>query len=316
MIMIYQRFEYHWMFKQELYKIIELKVLSIYAEYTCPVSWKLCAFIEGDLNVDSQKSNKNYRPRICNGRCGCTGSENPQDYLQGFPMHPHRGIETVTYILDGHVDHKDSMGNSGTIGKGDIQWMTSGSGILHEEMPKEPKEGIMEGFQLWVNLPAKLKMTTPRYRGVKSSEIPKVKLDSGGVVKIISGQFEGVNGAVTDIYADPDYLDVSLPKGASFELPIKRSYTAFAYIFEGEGIFGNFELETLEKGTNAQATQLLIFDDGDLVRVSAKQNPVRFLLVSGKPLNEPIARYGPFVMNTNEEIKQALEDLQNNTFVK
>jgi quercetin 2,3-dioxygenase len=244
------------------------------------------------------------------------GSENPQDYLQGFPMHPHRGIETVTYILDGHVDHKDSMGNSGTIGKGDIQWMTSGSGILHEEMPKEPKEGIMEGFQLWVNLPAKLKMTTPRYRGVKSSEIPKVKLDSGAVVKIISGQFEGVNGAVTDIYADPDYLDVSIPKGASFELPIKRGHTAFAYIFEGEGIFGNFELETLEKGTNAQATQLLIFDDGDLVRVCAKQNPVRFLLVSGKPLNEPIARYGPFVMNTNEEIEKALEDLQNNTFVK
>jgi redox-sensitive bicupin YhaK (pirin superfamily) len=244
------------------------------------------------------------------------GSENPQDYLQGFPMHPHRGIETVTYILDGHVDHKDSMGNSGTIGKGDIQWMTSGSGILHEEMPKEPKEGIMEGFQLWVNLPAKLKMTTPRYRGVKSSEIPKVKLDSGAVVKIISGQFDGVNGALTDIYADPDYLDVSIPKGASFELPIKSGHTAFAYIFEGEGIFGNFELETWEKGTNAQATQLLIFDDGDLVRVCAKQNPVRFLLVSGKPLNEPIARYGPFVMNTNEEIEQALEDLQNNTFVK
>jgi quercetin 2,3-dioxygenase len=244
------------------------------------------------------------------------GSENPQDYLAGFPMHPHRGIETVTYMLDGQVDHKDSMGNSGTIGKGDIQWMTSGSGILHEEMPKEPKEGMMEGFQLWVNLPAKLKMTSPRYRGVRSSEIPEVQRDDGVVVRIVAGEFEGVKGAVTEIYADPEYLDVFIPAGSSFEQPVKRGHTAFAYLFEGEGIFGDFELESWEKGTNTQATRLLIFGHGDFVRVYANQNPVRFLLVSGKPLNEPIARYGPFVMNTTEEIEQALEDLQNGTFVK
>ena len=244
------------------------------------------------------------------------GSENPQDYLAGFPMHPHRGIETVTYMLDGQVDHTDSMGNSGTIGKGDIQWMTSGSGILHEEMPKEPKEGMMEGFQLWVNLPAKLKMTSPRYRGVRSSQIPEVQRDDGVVVRIVAGEFEGVKGAVTEIYADPEYLDVFIPAGSSFEQPVKRGHTAFAYLFEGEGIFGDFELESWEKGTNTQATRLLIFGDGDFVKVYANQNPVRFLLVSGKPLNEPIERYGPFVMNTTEEIEQALEDLQNGTFVK
>jgi quercetin 2,3-dioxygenase len=244
------------------------------------------------------------------------GSENPRDYLAGFPMHPHRGIETVTYMLNGQVDHKDSIGNSGTIGKGDIQWMTSGSGILHEEMPKEPKEGIMEGIQLWVNLPAKLKMTSPRYRGVKSSEIPEARHDNGTIVRIIAGEFEGVRGAVTEIYVDPEYLDVSIPAGCSFEQPVKRGHTSFAYVFEGEGIFGDFELESWEKGTNAQATRLLIFGDGDLVRVHANKNPVRFLLVSGKPLNEPIARYGPFVMNTTEEIEEALEDLNNGTFVK
>lgn len=247
------------------------------------------------------------------------GSENPRDYLAGFPMHPHRGIETVTYMLDGQVDHKDSMGNSGTIRKGDIQWMTSGSGILHEEMPKEPKEpeeGMMEGFQLWVNLPAKLKMTLPRYQGIISSEIPEVKSDDGIVVRIIAGEFEGVKGAIKEIYADPEYLDVHMPAGSSFEQPVKRGHSAFAYVFGGEGVFGDFELESWEKGTKVQATRTIIFGDGDLVRVHTNNNPVRFLLVSGQPLNEPIARYGPFVMNTNEEIDEALEDLQNGTFVK
>jgi quercetin 2,3-dioxygenase len=244
------------------------------------------------------------------------GSENPQDYLAGFPMHPHRGIETVTYMLDGHVDHKDSMGNSGTIGKGDVQWMTSGSGILHEEMPKEPKEGVLEGFQLWVNLPSKLKMTSPRYRGLKSIDIPEVQHEDGVVVRIIAGEFEGVKGAVTEIYVDPEYLDVFIPAGSSFEIPVKRGHTTFAYIFEGEGIFGDFEFESWVKRTNVQAIRLLIFGEGDLIRVYANKSSVRFLLVSGKPLNEPIARYGPFVMNTSEEIEQALEDLQNDTFVK
>ena len=244
------------------------------------------------------------------------GSDNPNDYLPGFPMHPHRGIETVTYMLDGQVDHKDSMGNSGTIGKGDIQWMTSGSGILHEEMPKEPEEGIMEGFQLWVNLPAKLKMTIPRYRGILSSQIPEVEDDNGVTVRIVAGDYNGVKGAISEIYADPEYLDVNMPAGSSFVQHIKRGHTAFAYIFEGEGIFGDLELESFKKGTNIKATRMAIFGDGDLLKVYTDQNPVRFLLISGKPLNEPIARYGPFVMNTNDEIEQALRDLQNDTFVK
>lgn len=244
------------------------------------------------------------------------GSDNPQDYLLGFPMHPHRGIETVTYMLDGHVDHKDSMGNSGTIGKGDVQWMTSGSGILHEEMPKEPEEGRLEGFQLWVNLPARLKMTQPRYQGIVSSKIPEVKHDNGMVIKIVAGQFEGVKGAINEIYADPEYLDVFIPAGSTFQHPVKRGHTVFAYLFDGEGIFGDFDLKSLEKETNIQATRMLIFGDGDIIKAYANRNSVRFLLISGKPLNEPIARYGPFVMNTSKEIEEALEDLQNDAFVK
>ena len=244
------------------------------------------------------------------------GSENPRDYILGFPMHPHRGIETVTYILNGHVDHKDSMGNAGTIGRGDIQWMTSGSGILHEEMPKEPVEGILEGFQLWVNLPKRLKMTEPRYRGVESSQIPKIEHDDGNVIKVIAGEFEGVKGAVTDIYADPTYLDVYIPENSALEIPVKKGHAVLAYVFEGEGVFGNFELDSQEKGTAIEATKMVIFDDGDIMRVYADDKPVRFLLISGKPLNEPVARYGPFVMNTKKEIEEAIHDLQNHTFVK
>ena len=210
------------------------------------------------------------------------GSENPQDYLAGFPMHPHRGIETVTYMLDGMVDHKDSMGNSGRIEKGDIQWMTAGSGILHEEMPKEPDDGMMEGFQLWVNLPANLKMIKPRYRGIRSSEIPEVQLDNGISVKIIAGEFRGAKGAVKEIFADPEYLDISMPEGSFFEQPVQNGYTVFAYIFEGEGIFGDFELDSLDNGTSVSATKLLIFDDGDVIRAYARDH-VRFLLVSGRP---------------------------------
>jgi quercetin 2,3-dioxygenase len=239
------------------------------------------------------------------------GSDNPEDYLPGFPMHPHRGIETVTYMLNGQVVHKDSLGNSGTIEGGDVQWMTAGSGIIHEEMPKPPENGRMEGFQLWVNLPAKLKMTTPRYREIKSSQVPEIQREDGVVVRVIAGEVNGVKGAVTEIYADPEYLDVSIPAGCSFEQPVSEGYSAFAYVFSGEGIFGD-----LESGTAVPSTQLLVFGDGDLVKVYADQVPVRFLLISGKPLNEPIARYGPFVMNTNDEIEQALEDLNNGTFVK
>jgi len=182
-------------------------------------------------------------------------------------------------------------------------------------MPKEPKKGIMEGFQLWVNLPASLKMTEPRYRGLTSSQIPEVKRDDGITVKVIAGEFEGVKGAVKEIFADPEYLDVTIPAGGFFEQPVKQGHTVFAYVFEGEGIFGDFELDSVDSGKSVSATKLLIFDDGDLVRAYARDH-VRFLLVSGKPLNEPIARYGPFVMNTSEEIEQALKDLRNGTFVK
>lgn len=237
------------------------------------------------------------------------GSDNPQDYLAGFPMHPHRGIETVTYMLSGEVKHKDSLGNKGTIGKCDVQWMTSGSGILHEEMPQEPDQGKLEGFQLWVNLPARLKMTTPRYREVKSAQIPEIKRDDGVIIKVIAGEVEGVKGALCEIYADPEYLHVSVPSGGFFQQPVKRGHTAFAYVFKGEGIFG-------EEEALVASTSLVILGDGDVFRVRTGANPVRFLLISGKPLNEPIARYGPFVMNTNEEIEQALEDLLEGTFVK
>ena len=243
------------------------------------------------------------------------GSDDPMDYIAGFPMHPHRGIETVTYMLDGLVNHKDSMGNSGTLGKDDVQWMTSGSGIIHEEMPK-PYNGKMEGFQLWVNLPTKLKMTTPRYQEIKSSQIPEIRLENGVLIRIIAGELNGVKGAVTEIFADPMYLDVIIPKESYFKLPIKRGHTAFAYVFEGEGIFGDFEEYSIEKGTIVAATNMVIFGDGDYIKAKSDQSPVRFLLISGKPLNEPIARYGPFVMNTQNEIEQALRDLKNDNFVK
>lgn len=237
------------------------------------------------------------------------GSDDPRDYLAGFPMHPHRGIETVTYMLSGSVNHKDSIGNSGTIGACDVQWMTSGSGILHEEMPQEPEEGKLEGFQLWVNLPAKLKMTPPRYQEVNGSQIPEVTLLDGVKVKVIAGEINGVKGPITEIFADPEYLDVSLEEGSSFEHNLPEGHTVFAYVFEGEGVFG-------EDGTLISATNLVIFGDGEIVKIHAENKPVRFLLISGNPLNEPIARYGPFVMNTPEEIEEALRDLQKGTFIK
>jgi len=237
------------------------------------------------------------------------GSEDPRDYLAGFPMHPHRGIETVTYMLSGNVNHKDSIGNSGTIGACDVQWMTSGSGILHEEMPQEPEDGKLEGFQLWVNLPAKLQMTRPRYQEVNAYQIPEITLADGVQVKVIAGEINGVEGPITEIFADPEYLDVSLQEGCSFEHNLPEGHTVFAYVFEGEGVFD-------EEGTPISATNLVIFGDGEAVKIHAEDDPVRFLLISGKPLNEPIARYGPFVMNTPEEIDEALRDLQKGTFIK
>ena len=240
------------------------------------------------------------------------GSDKPEDYIKGFPMHPHRGIETVTYMINGNVSHKDSIGNAGSIGPGDIQWMTAGGGIMHEEMP-QPSEAPMVGFQLWVNLPASLKMTTPRYQDVASDQIPRVERQDGVSIRVIAGEVDGVRGAVSEIYADPSYLDISIPAGGTFSHPVAKGHAAFAYVFEGQGHFGIGE-NTLENSVSQPG--LVIFGDGDYIQAGAVDDPVRFLLVSGKPLNEPIARYGPFVMNTQEEIQQALEDLRNGTFVR
>jgi redox-sensitive bicupin YhaK (pirin superfamily) len=236
------------------------------------------------------------------------GSDRPADYLAGFPMHPHRGIETVTYMLAGAVTHRDSLGNAGTIGTGDVQWMTAGRGIMHEEMPR-PVDGRMAGFQLWVNLPARLKMTQPRYQEILSAGIPEVRRADGTVIRVIAGAVGDVRGPVTDIFADPEYLDVALPAHASFEQPVTRGHNAFAYVFEGAGTFGD--------GTAVLGSpKMIVLGDGDIVHAQAGEGGLRFLLVSGAPLGEPIARYGPFVMNTRDEILQALEDLRNGTFVQ
>ena len=237
------------------------------------------------------------------------GSPFREDYEAGFPMHPHRGIETVTYMLKGEVAHRDSIGNEGKIGVGDVQWMTSGRGILHEEMPQVKPEGI-DGFQLWVNLPAKHKMTKPRYQEVAAKHIPIVTTNEGSQVRIVAGQVGSVSGPVTEIAAEPLYVDVTVPAGSIYEQPIPQGHNSFAYVFEGSGYFGEGN-----DAVKVDPPALAIFGDGDTVRVKADKIPVRFLLVAGKPLNEPVARYGPFVMNTKEEIEQALEDLRRGTFV-
>ena len=239
-------------------------------------------------------------------------SKNADDYKAGFPLHPHRGIETVTYVLAGEVRHKDTLGNSGSIGAGDLQWMTAGGGIMHEEMPQVRPEGIA-GFQLWVNLPAKLKMTAPRYQDVRSGKIPEIKADGGARVRVITGRVGEIAGPVAGIAADPVYLDVKVPPRSTFTQPIPKGHAAFVYVFEGKARFG------ADGGGDAglvSHTRLAVLGDGDFVKVATEGGPVRFLLVSGKPLREPIARYGPFVMNTREEIEQALRDLRQGTFVK
>lgn len=231
------------------------------------------------------------------------GSDNPDDYIAGFPMHPHRGIETVTYMLEGVVRHRDTMGHAGEIGAGDIQWMTAGGGIQHEEMP-QIRSGKLEGFQLWVNLPARQKMSKPRYQEVAAGKIPVVA-HGNAEIRVVAGRVDDVPGAVTEIAADPRYLDVILPKGELFEYPVPRGQAAFLYLFRGEASVGP---------TAASSPALLILSDGDSVAVKAGAGGARFLLVSGMPLNEPVARYGPFVMNTRREIEQALEDLRHGTF--
>ncbi|HEY7724396.1 MAG TPA: pirin family protein [Anaeromyxobacteraceae bacterium] len=239
------------------------------------------------------------------------GSENADDYLAGFPMHPHRGIETVTYMLDGSVAHRDSLGNAGVIGAGDVQWMTAGSGILHEEMPRAGPRRL-DGFQLWVNLPARLKMTKPRYQDVPAASIPEVGRTGGARVRVVAGEVDGAPGAVREIFAGPTYLDVALPAGRTFEQPVARGHTALLYVFQGKVALGG----AAPGATEVAAPRLAILGDGDVVRVHAAGAPARFLLLAAQPLGEPVARYGPFVMNTREEIAQALHELREGTFIK
>jgi redox-sensitive bicupin YhaK (pirin superfamily) len=233
--------------------------------------------------------------------------------IAGFPMHPHRGIETVTYMLEGNTRHRDSLGNSGVIGPGDVQWMTSGGGIMHEEMPKRGPSGRVDGFQLWVNLPAAEKLSPPRYRGITADEIPAIEKD-GATVRAVAGAYEGVEGAVSEISARPIYMDITLEPAAEFDLPIARGHTVIAYLFEGQGLFG---LDESGAGEPVEAVKMLVFDDGERLRIQAGPGgPARFMLMAGAPFGEPIVPYGPFVMNTEEEIRQALYDLRNGTFVK
>lgn len=232
------------------------------------------------------------------------GSERPEDYIRGFPWHPHRGIETVTYMLEGKVEHEDSIGNKGVIGSGDIQWMTAGSGILHQEMPKAQK-GMLQGMQLWVNLSSANKMTSPKYRGFVGEEIPVVKMD-GLEIKIISGIYDNKKGPVADLSVDVEYYDVSLVKGKEIAFDIKNEYTTFCYLLEGKGDF---------EGSMVEERQLILFKDATKLAVKAIEN-LRFLLVSGMPINEPIAWGGPIVMNTKEELQTAFDELDQGTFIK
>ena len=251
----------------------------------------------------------------------------PEDYLAGFPWHPHRGIETITYVLAGTVEHGDSMGNHGAIAAGDVQWMTAGSGIIHQEMPKGDRDGRMHGFQLWANLPSSLKMTAPRYQGVKAAEIPLVTDDDGTRVAVVCGRFQGTTGPVEGIAADPVYIDVSVPPGKKKTLPVETTRNALAYVFAGSGTFcnasGPLAVPTEPAGWADTAPpaavgnrSLVLFDRGDEVTVEAREEGIRFLLVSGKPLAEPVAWYGPIVMNTQEQLRQAFAELERGTFLK
>jgi redox-sensitive bicupin YhaK (pirin superfamily) len=232
----------------------------------------------------------------------------PEDYIAGFPWHPHRGMETITYVLAGTVEHGDSMGNRGAIGAGDIQWMTAGSGIIHQEMPRGDREGRMYGFQLWANLPASLKMTAPRYQGILSADIPIVRTDDGAEVRIVCGRYKNTHGPVKGVAADPSYFDVSIPAGATRKFTIASDHNAFAYVFDGKARFC--------KTADADNRCLVLFGDGDEISVLADAKGVRFLLVSGKPLHEPVAWRGPIVMNTQAEIREAFQELENGMFLK
>ena len=235
-------------------------------------------------------------------------SDNPDDYIAGFPWHPHRGIETVTYLLKGRVRHEDSIGNNGVIGPGDVQWMTAGSGIIHQEMP-EQEDGELAGFQLWVNLPGKDKMIDPRYQEFLRSEIPQLELGNGTVIKVICGQVNGTAGPVKNIIADAEYLDLFIPSNREYKHPVKRGYTTFAFIYDGEAKFD-------KRSEPVSRDHLAFFSDGEELMISTTDSEVRFLLISGKPFHEPIAWWGPIVMNSDEELKTAIEEYKKGTFLK
>ena len=254
-------------------------------------------------------------------------NDRPEDYLAGFPWHPHRGIETITYVLAGTVEHGDSLGNKGTISTGDVQWMTAGRGIVHQEMPKGDRQGRMHGFQLWANLPASLKMMPPRYQDVKAGDVPVLEDDDGTEIRIVCGSYRGKRGPVEGVAADPNYFDITIPAGLRKTLPVETTRHAFAYVFAGSGkvcnASGPLAVPTESAGwsdtkppADAANRSLLLFDRGDEVAVEAGDEGIRFLLVSGKPLGEPVAWYGPIVMNTQAELRQAFEELERGTFLK
>lgn len=254
-------------------------------------------------------------------------SDEPRDYLAGFPWHPHRGIETITYVLAGSVNHGDSIGNQGVISPGDVQWMTAGRGIYHQEMPQGDGNGRMHGFQLWANLPAALKMTQPRYQEIQAADIPEITDDDGTAARLICGSFWGARGPVEGIASDPVYLDVSVPPGLVKTLPVETKKHAFAYVFEGSGYFINSSsplavptedlvTEQITLSSPAENRSLILFDQGDSITVQAGEDGIRFLLVSGRPLQEPVAWHGPIVMNTQEELVQAYRDLEDGTFIE
>jgi redox-sensitive bicupin YhaK (pirin superfamily) len=249
-------------------------------------------------------------------------NDNPADYLAGFPWHPHRGIETITYVLTGTVEHGDSLGNRGSLGAGDIQWMTAGSGILHQEMPKGDQQGRMHGFQLWANLPASLKMTRPRYQDVAGKDVPEITDDDGTRVRVVCGEFWGKKGPVEGVAADPRYLDISLPPRTRRHIPVESSRHAFAYVFAGSGTFRDaseplaVRNELKDGAYDFGNRSLVLFDSGDEIVVESGDEGIRFLLVSGKPIEEPVAWYGPIVMNTQAELRDAMRELQLGTFIK
>jgi redox-sensitive bicupin YhaK (pirin superfamily) len=255
-------------------------------------------------------------------------NDDPSKYLNGFPWHPHRGIETITYMLDGFAEHGDSMGNKGVIGPGDVQWMTAGSGITHQEMPKPGQDGRMHGFQLWANLPASHKMMKPRYQDIRASEIPEILLENSVKLRVICGEINGIKGPVQDIIIDPEYLDITVPSGIEYLHPTKQGYTVFVYVIGGSmeagghggmGAGGHGSMEAWKHGSREIVVEnetLILYEDGDEIRIKAAGSFVRLLLISGKPLNEPISWGGPIVMNTKEELDLAFEEFRAGRFIK